>query len=787
MAKMTTQQFIQNIRDLIAKDDLTTAIAGLKELLDHTPRLNEVLQQSGRFENIQKQIRLGTVSHSEANLTQNQIRAGLLDLVSEMEQQDKTATLRAEIERAISSIVNSKNVVVGSAISAGGNVHIGDIIQQMNAHAKPPHQLTTPGAAVPEGFIGRERELGGIHTRLHAGGNALALVNAEGGMGKTTLAAAYWKRFSGEYQHLAWLFCEKGILEAMRSILPEPLGLREKMNEVAADTDKQMRLIISSMANLPKNCLLVLDNANDPAHIQGFERDCAGLGWHVLITSRCAGVLTDAGAEYPIRSLPPDEAKQLFRSHYDEKTPAFEALLDRFLLAVGHNTLCIEVFSKTLREGSGGWGDLDFEKLLQKLEENGLKLGADSFEIKTHWTQNLRSEAANSDQIIQALYDVSRLTDEAGELLARFCLLPAASHEAPVLVALLSPDDKQGLKRGLDQLAQKGWLSAEANTYRVSPVVQKIVLHQYADRRWALGEDLVARLNGIFETEGYHSKNIETAKPFAELAPGLVDNLATANVDLANLYHGLWVYHTATGNLAQALQMAEKMRFLCESSDDKYNLGRAYENLGSTHTALGNLPKALTFFEDETKLEKELHDSYPQNVDFKNGLAISYSKLGETHTALGNLPKALTFFEKDIELSKELHDSYPQNVDFKNNLAISYSKLGSTHTALGNLPKALTFFEAYHRLEKELHDSYPQNVDFKNGLAISNQNLGHNHTSLGNLAKALTFFEAYNRLEKELHDSYPQNVSFKNGLAISYEKLGSTHTALGNLPKALTF
>ncbi|MBK8045248.1 MAG: hypothetical protein IPK21_22925, partial [Haliscomenobacter sp.] len=334
----------------------------------------------------------------------------------------------------------------------------------------------------------------------------------------------------------------------MRSYLPEPLGLREKMNEVAADTDKQMRLIISTMANLPKNCLLVLDNANDPAHIQGFERDCAGLGWHVLITSRCAGVLTDAGAEYPIRSLPPDEAKQLFRSHYDEKTPAFEALLDRFLLAVGHNTLCIEVFSKTLREGSGGWGDLDFEKLLQKLEVNGLKLGADSFEIKTHWTQNLRSEAANSDQIIQALYDVSRLTDEAGELLARFCLLPAENHKPDVLTKLLcsisenQPKrnffsfftklfskrkrsiDAHQLKNFLNTLAQKGWLSAEANTYRVSPVVQKIVLHQYADRRWALGEDLVARLNAIFETEGYHSKNIQTAKPFAELAPGLVDN-----------------------------------------------------------------------------------------------------------------------------------------------------------------------------------------------------------------------------------------------------------------------
>ncbi|MBK7475438.1 MAG: hypothetical protein IPI11_05240 [Haliscomenobacter sp.] len=136
---MTTQQFIQNIRDLIAKDDLTTAIAGLKELLDHTPRLNEVLQQSGRFENIQKQIRLGTVSHSEANLTQNQIRLGLLDLVSEMEQQDKTATMRAEIERAI-SIVNSKNVVIGSTISAGGNVHVGDAIAQ-NFHPESTHSF----------------------------------------------------------------------------------------------------------------------------------------------------------------------------------------------------------------------------------------------------------------------------------------------------------------------------------------------------------------------------------------------------------------------------------------------------------------------------------------------------------------------------------------------------------------------------------------------------------------------------------------------------------------------
>ena len=77
-------------------------------------------------------------------------------------------------------------------------------------------------------------------------------------------------------------------------------------------------------------------------------------------------VLTERDAEYPITSLPPEEAKRLFRSYCDEKTAAFEALLERFLQAVGYNTLCIEIFSKTLREGAE-WG-LDFESLLQKLE-----------------------------------------------------------------------------------------------------------------------------------------------------------------------------------------------------------------------------------------------------------------------------------------------------------------------------------------------------------------------------------------------------------------------------------
>ena len=129
---MTTKAYTKNIRNLIAQNELDEAIKQLRLLLENSPKLDEAILQSARFEDIRRQIRLGVVNHAEANLTQNQIRAGLLDLLREIEDsiaetsaRPDAPALRAEMEHAV-SVVNSKNVVIGSTITAGGNVHIGD-------------------------------------------------------------------------------------------------------------------------------------------------------------------------------------------------------------------------------------------------------------------------------------------------------------------------------------------------------------------------------------------------------------------------------------------------------------------------------------------------------------------------------------------------------------------------------------------------------------------------------------------------------------------------------------
>lgn len=115
-----TNTFIAQIRELIANDDFKTAIRQLSALLTNSPRLDEAVQQSARYNNVMRQIRLGLVDFQEANIARNQIRQGLIDLLREIEEQEQPS-IKAEVERYA-----VKNSVNQSSINAGGNAIIGD-------------------------------------------------------------------------------------------------------------------------------------------------------------------------------------------------------------------------------------------------------------------------------------------------------------------------------------------------------------------------------------------------------------------------------------------------------------------------------------------------------------------------------------------------------------------------------------------------------------------------------------------------------------------------------------
>ena len=125
----SSASFFSEIRDLIAQNELEKAIQVLTDLLEGSPKLNTVVQQSARLVELKSQMDLGVIDTKEANLTKNQIRVSLLKLVHEIETQSDDGEIQAEIEQFANGYIE-KSIITGN-ITAGGNVdlRVGDEIQ----------------------------------------------------------------------------------------------------------------------------------------------------------------------------------------------------------------------------------------------------------------------------------------------------------------------------------------------------------------------------------------------------------------------------------------------------------------------------------------------------------------------------------------------------------------------------------------------------------------------------------------------------------------------------------
>ena len=646
--------------------------------------------------------------------------------------------------------------------------------------------------AKPNLFIGRGNSTAEIHEKLNnqQHNNLLLLVNGNGGIGKTTMAAQYYFEYFEHYAHLIWLVSEKGIKEALVSLA---LSLRLTFNE-QLNQAQQIEEIIRNVSELEKPVLLIIDNANNLTDLDdNFRLLRQFQNTHILITSKVNDYPNIEN--YKVNHLDKQSANELFKYHFKAFKATEQALLDELLEAIGYNTLVIELLSKNLNEFNN---DIKSHYPLKKLLEDIQVKGILAISKSTPINADYKLEPATPEAIISTMFDVSPLTENEKHILSIFAVLPATAIPFNYLEQFLP--GIEALDRVLITLSIKGWIEYDKTfqSFKTNPIISEIARTQNKDR---LEEDTLTQINffidklkyvpGLGHIEGDFNE-IQELVNYSEV---FANNYDILNFNKFILFDSLGNFYKTYGNLDKALKFFEdgsqltKEHYESNPNNEGFKSGLAisYSKFGETHTLLGNLDKALKFFEDQTELFEELYESHPNNVGFKNGLAVSYEKLGDTHTSLGNLDKALKFFEEDLKLTNELYESHPKNVGFKNGLAIANQYLGNTHTSLGNLDKALTFFEERSRLGKELYKSNQNNVSFKNGLAISYEKLGDTHTSLGNLDKALKFFEEDLKLTNELYESHPKNVDFKNGLAIANEKLGTTHTSLGNLNKALSF
>ncbi|MEZ4887264.1 MAG: tetratricopeptide repeat protein [Chitinophagales bacterium] len=622
--------------------------------------------------------------------------------------------------------------------------------------------LTAPPSTPPKNFLGREKDLKDIRQKLQNSGNVV-LVNGIGGIGKTTLAQAYWREHQTDYDYMAWFTVVSDIQSAvLDSGIETSLGIEVGEGQT---TETRFREVWRKLANLQGTKLLVIDNANDADDLaqQSFPFSQTS----VLLTSRSN---LPQFTQHAIGVLSLTKAKELFCDYYPaakNQTP----LLEKLLQYIGRHTLSIELLAKNLQQLRGKGYEL--QNLYDNLQAKGLLKPDKSRKIRSDYAQHQQKKY---EEIIAAMFEIHPLDDYAQWLLLQFAVLPAIPIEYSLMADFLQIKDSpfEGGKgdvtedefdETLGELVEKGWLEfeEESNEYKMHQVVQEVIREKMEPN----GENCGVLVEGLaWKLRVYAGDNSLKKAPYLVYTDTLLERLQNAQTqDIAALYGNAANIHRSLGDARKALDFQLKsIAILEEILDHKHpDLATSYGNIALTYSDLGDASKALEFqLKDIAILEEILDHKHPS-------LATSYNNIALTYSDLGDARKALEFQLKSIAIREEILDhKHPS-------LATSYNNIALTYSDLGDASKALEFQLKSIAIEEEILDhKHPY-------LATSYNNIALTYSDLGDARKALEFQLKSIAIREEILDhKHPD-------LATSYGNIALTYSSLGDARKALEF
>ena len=205
-------------------------------------------------------------------------------------------------------------------------------------------------------------------------------------------------------------------------------------------------------------------------------------------------------------------------------------------------------------------------------------------------------------------------------------------------------------------------------------------------------------------------------------------------------------YKTALKYEIEALDLAEKLKFIKGVVFVQRNMGNIYIMTGDYPEALKNINAAL-------KICKEIGD--------KKGIAFSYGNIGTVYYLQGNYPEALKNYFISLRLKEEIGD--------KKGIAGAYNNIANIYTKQSNYPEALKQYFASLKIREEMGD--------KKGIATCYNNIGTIYDTQNNYPEAIKNFEASLKLKNELKD--------KNGIAYAYNNIGIVYFHKGEFTDAL--
>ena len=656
-----------------------------------------------------------------------------------------------------------------------------------------PHSMTVPPFK-PELFLGREEDLAAIHELFFHEDINLLFVTGEAGIGKTTLASEYYHVYQDQYAHMAWVLSANNIREALLSNLSQMLGIQY---EDAMTKENRLDKLLITMSSLPKPCLLVIDDADNPNDLEEVYlalRRCTN--FHVLLTTRLTkyhNVHT-----YPLAILSKEKALELFCQLYPYHQPSENDLFFQIRDAVGGNTLVMEILAKNLTLLNQNENTYSLTHLIEDIQKKGLLNTEETDSLETSYHTDRKMKYVKPFDIITAMYDLSHLSPQETSVLSVFSVLPTEKLDFKEITEYVNPSFP--LKDILPSLSQKGWIifDQDSRTYKSSPLIQEIVkkenFYLYEDCQFLI-KKLSQQLEVDYKTGHPLYISLEEAARLTRFGESVLRNLPVQSEVEIHLSENVGMYYKVINDLTKAEHFfslcEESCRHILENYPKKDSIKNlyaiAFKRLGDIQRTIGSIPKARHFFEKYQQIEMELIQDNPLETTYQSELSISFERLGNIALLENNPSLALDCFTRSHQISSEIYKSNPQNHKIKTCLAIANQNMGNLYKALGNLEKALHYCLQFAQLEKELSESFPEDFGYQYGLGVSYGTVGLLYLSLGKTSQAYENFVLYKGMIEKLFTQYPQNVGLKNELAVAYHCLGKVYESEGDILKALEY
>ena len=600
---------------------------------------------------------------------------------------------------------------------------------------RTPRIVDLPFPANPF-FMGRDDDLVRIHEELHAApvaaltqGRVRALA-AMGGIGKTTLANEYARRYWRLYPQILWVDARAGLESGFSLLFGKLFPGRSDAGMQQPDKAAAVLAELSGRAER----LLVLDNLEDAESVRPWLVRDPTSGCRTLITSRYADWPAAAGVRaIQLYVLEPEPARQFLLARTGRTAEGAElAACDDLARELGHLPLALEQAAAYIAAPGAGVDFAGYLRLYREATAELLARGAlGSTEypdpVITTWQATVAKLSPESRAVLRlcAWYADTPIPRALVMLGAEDVLALAASFgpvaplSGPAAAELRMRDALTGLAR------YSMILDATDATFRVHGLVQAVErVRAEADRAAVEARDrALRRLSQLFP----YAYNEPAQWPLCRLLLPHQQVLSTHAFP-----------DRATDRAARLLDLAGS--FLQGSGD-----------------AAGALPLYRRALDSR---ERVLGPEHPDTLGSVNNLAGCMETLGDAAGALPVYRRALDSYER------VLGPEHPDTLSSVNNLALCMQALGD---AAGALP---LYRRALDSRERVLGPEHPATLNSVNNLAYCMQ-------TLGDAAGALPLFRrALDSRERVLGPEHPDTLTSVNILAGCLHALGDAAGAL---------